>query len=222
MFKKEIILPILQRMDSKITFAEDVTIFLLYILQCESVTILNDKVYFYRYRVSSAVHSAHKNMLENINRIYNVLRPVFEVHQMSESLLNQLEMWMYFLVATGMNNYMGLSQRRRVLQYFLNMEEYIDKKIAIYGAGQMGQDLVWLYGKLGQKVYAWIDRNYAHFQHEGMDVQSVEMLEVVQDNLDVILIAVNNSIVVETIKKDLISRGISQEKIVWKEPISIY
>ncbi|WP_019552548.1 HAD-IA family hydrolase [Propionispira raffinosivorans] len=87
-------------------------------------------------------------------------------------------------------------------------------KIAIYGAGKLGQHL---YDRLQQisdkKCVAWIDKNYILKQQEGLPVEPVEHLNEVE--FDQIMIAVLNRKIAEEIKNTLVTFGIERRKIVW-------
>lgn len=223
-FKKRMLLPIMQRMDRNINHGEDSCITLQYLLECNSAFFLREDLYYYRYNEESVTRSLNKKMLENVVRIYNLLKPVFDNHIKAQSLNKQLEKWIIFLLIQSVNKYLGFSKENRIPQYWVSVEEYIGKKIVVYGAGQMGQDIIWQCNKLGQEVYAWVDKEYVRYQRENMYVRNVEILNDVklQKEIDVILIAVSNKEVADKIRRSLVQLGISEEVIVWKKPIQVY
>ncbi len=89
-----------------------------------------------------------------------------------------------------------------------------EAKLVLYGAGDVGQDF---YKQLQLTNYcsvaAWMDRRAEECRKEGLPVEAVDMLP--EYDYDYIIIAVSDKGVAENIRKDLIERGIFQEKIIW-------
>lgn len=223
-FKRELLLPIMSQVDEGISYGEDAVMVLLYTLKCQTVMFLKDAFYFYRFRESSATHTLNKKMLESSVQIYNVLKREFDVHHMAESLNKQLEKWMLYLLIHSVNKYMGFSKENRIPQFWVGLDEFVGKKLVIYGAGQMGQDIVWSYNQMGHGIYAWIDRDYLRYRDEGMDVQGVETLqdEKIRKEMQVLLIAVSSQSTAIKIRDDLLQLGIPDNMIIWKRPVKVY
>lgn len=224
LFKKELLLPILQKVDRDINYGEDAVVTLQYALLCDSIMFLDEAFYFYRYRETSVTRSLNTKMMESSVRIYDLLKPVFTNHDMSVELNKQLEKWMIYLMIHSVNKYMGFSQENRIPQFWIGLDDFIDKNIVIYGAGQMGQDIMWSCKKMGQEIMAWVDRDYLLYQKDGMDVSCIDILEndeFIKD-VDVILIAVSNENIADKIKQNLMQMKINKEKIIWKKPVRVY
>jgi len=218
-FKRSIALDILKKMNKEITFAEDSVFMYQYILRCNSFKSIKKAFYTYRYRETSVYHSSNKKMLGNINQVYLALDEVFQKHSMYETLNRQLEKWITFMTMKAINTYMGFSEQTRVPQFVINLDDICNESVVVYGAGQMGQDIIIQLKRQNANIVACVDRDYEHYQAQGMNVISVK--ELTNLNFDKIIIAVSNAHVAELIKNDL--KGlVLEEKLVWRKPIQMY
>lgn len=216
-FKRDLALNILENMNKDIVYGEDAVFVYRYVLECKSAYFLKKALYHYRYRENSVVHSKNDKMLENINKIYKELKTVFDKHYMKDVLIKQLEKWIVRLTMDAVNKYMGFSKESRIIRFLVNVDEYIYKRIVIYGAGEMGKDVEFLLQKSGIQKIAWVDKEYKLYQKQGWAVETVDILKTIE--FDVILISVSQENIADCIKKDLIDMGIPEEKIIWKKPI---
>jgi len=218
-FKKTIAMDILEKMNKEIVFAEDSVFMYQYILRCNSFKSIKKAFYTYRYRESSVYHSCNKKMLSNINQVYLILEQVFHGHNMYEVLNKQLEKWITFMTLKAINTYMGFSELTRVPQFVVNLEDICDENVIVYGAGQMGQDIMFQLKRQDVNIVAWIDRDYKYYQTQGMDV--IDVAELSNLNFDRLIIAVSNARVAELIKEEL-KALVSEEKLLWKKPMQMY
>lgn len=102
------------------------------------------------------------------------------------------------------------------VQYLLqDTEILLHKKVVLYGAGNVGKSFInLLLADDNIEVVAWVDKKFTYT--EG----SFKLSPVALRNLsyDIILLAVNNEEKADGIKVELVSRGISQDKILWQKP----
>ena len=94
-------------------------------------------------------------------------------------------------------------------------EDFLGKKLVIYGAGVVGQDYYQQFKK--QKKYnivAWVDKKHC----DDKDSLRITIDELGQKVYDYIVIAIRNKSVMESIKQELLTHGVSEEAIIWKEP----
>jgi len=117
-----------------------------------------------------------------------------------------------------------LYYKKNVLQNMINRAGFIyplknellltKKKVAIYGAGNVGKSYaIQLMNDNGHKFVGWFDKNYISY---GYPVENPQLLP--DREADAVLIAVQMDTVANEIKKDLISLGVEEEKIIWAEP----
>lgn len=221
LFRRSLVEKLVHGLECDIRYAEDALFLYEYILQCKSVKIVHESLYYYRYREDSAVHSMNKEMLMDINKLYLALECVFSGHSLENVLTAQLQRWVAQLTCNALNEYMGFDNEIVYLPEFqADCGDLRHKKIVIYGAGKCGQDIHRQLSFFGYDIAGWADRDYLAYQSQGYDVQSPEKLRELE--ADVILIAVGNEELAETIKRSLIEKGISQEKLVWKKLRHIY
>lgn len=211
---------IYKKLDSRISFAEDSTFLYLYLLESNSVKIIDKCLYHYRYRSSSAIYKVDVDRLTDINNIYYNLYEAFATHREEKSLLVQLQKWITFLTCAAINESMGFDLSIRIPQFMIDRGVFKDKSFVIYGAGQVGQDLVWQLKKCDMDPVLWVDKNQELYSKRGFDVRKVQNIDSVK--YDMIYIAIENKKIACEIKEELMLNGIPEEKIVWEKPIRIF
>lgn len=94
-----------------------------------------------------------------------------------------------------------------------------DKKIVVVGAGKVGQSFVKQMELLHNcNLVSWLDNNYKNLNNP--KIQAVEQIAMLKYDFVVIAMKnVNNS--VSDIKKQLISLGVDEDKIIWREPCKL-
>lgn len=94
-------------------------------------------------------------------------------------------------------------------------------KVVIYGAGNVGKEFVFQIKKQKSiKIVKWVDQNYCNIAVPWVENVDV-LLSVHEDEYDCIVIAVENKSIAEEIKKQLIIMGLPEQKILWRNPLSI-
>lgn len=89
----------------------------------------------------------------------------------------------------------------------------LPNKIALYGAGRLGQSLRAKIADTDHKeITVWVDKNYKVLQKKGLYVQAPKLLN--ETEFDVVLIAVLNKKTANEIKAGLIKQGITAEKVI--------
>lgn len=87
------------------------------------------------------------------------------------------------------------------------------RNIVIYGAGNIGKSLV---AKIQNynlyNIAAWVDKNYKTLNNLAMEVSSIDCIS--DFDFDCVVIAIENSVVVDEVRKQLIDAGISANKII--------
>ncbi len=96
----------------------------------------------------------------------------------------------------------------------LSLEKYPDaRRIAIYGGGDVGKDFfMQVMRRRGLTLSCWVDRNWEKI---GYPLQSPEILK--EKDYDIVLIAVADKRIADSIRGSLIDMGIPEDKIVWNE-----
>ncbi len=219
-YRKDMAQKIMALLDAELFYAEDAVFLYQYILQCKSIIFLKKAFYHYRFREESVCHSKNEKMLENTNRKYLSLKKAFSGHYMERELISQLQKRTVDTAMNILNNYMGFSINYRVPRFVVDVSDLKDCRIVLYGAGQMGQDVMVMLINNHVTTIAWVDKNYQYLRRTGLDVDDVDVLDGLE--FDVLLIAVSDEMLMEEIKREIIQKGISEDKIVWKKPIVTY
>lgn len=221
-YRKEKLIPILTKLDTRLNFAEDLCFLLLYVLDCTSMFFLHEPFYFYRYNEASATHSKTPRMLENIEGMCDLCEKVFSRHSRGGLINKQMNKQLILLLLHAVNTDKRFLDENPIPCMLISLDEFTGKKIAIYGAGAYGKYVYWQCQNEKIEIGCWVDRDYLRYQAEGFDVKNIETLKNQIENLDAILIAINNEKFIHEVEKVLMSYGIPREKIVWKEPRNVF
>ena len=95
-------------------------------------------------------------------------------------------------------------------------EENTDEplRVFLYGAGEVGKCFYpQIQARSDMKLVGWADRDYERF---GFPVMSPGV--IADADYDVLLIAMEHEATALTVRKDLVSQGIPEKKIVWEHP----
>lgn len=104
--------------------------------------------------------------------------------------------------------------------YLEDIKDLRGEKIAIYGAGEVGQDyFAQLCRYQDIEIVAWFDANWEKHKYEYADVKGVECVR--NYDFEKIIIAINSEVIAEEIKNTLLMAGLPEEKIVWRKPANI-
>lgn len=97
--------------------------------------------------------------------------------------------------------------------YLSNLETFFNKKIIIYGAGDIGVDIYNYIVKYKMiKIVAWVDKSFEKISLDYYKIQNPNEIKTI--DFDIILIAVRSKDVSEEIYRELKKMKISEEKIV--------
>lgn len=199
-----------KNLDEEIVNGEDRLFSICYILECSSIVFLDKPLYHYCFRDNSCVHTLRENELCNVNRLYLNIKDALPNNKIGNCLLKQLQKYIQTRVCLALNKFMDFDPSIRMPLYIMDTDGLKGKKIAIYGAGEVGQDVYWQLNKFDYNIVLRVDKNYMYYQSRGMDIRPIETL--LDYDYDVILIAVKKEARSE-IKDNLIKLGIDENKI---------
>lgn len=217
LFKRDLACEIFDTVNPKIYLSEDVEFICRYLLRCEAVNVTDICKYNYRTRHESICHLKHEDVMINFNMLYLSLRDAFMGHPRQQRLIEQLEMYIASYIPE-LPFRMGFAPQQKLLK-FVNpiFNELRGQKIALYGAGNVGLDYYLHLLRAGHNPVVWVDKNYE--KYEGLPVNPVTDLKVFE--YEVIVIAVNERKLAESIKEELCAMGLEAEKILWNAPICV-
>lgn len=94
-------------------------------------------------------------------------------------------------------------------------------KIILYGAGQVGKVFKEQMDKVRYcTVVLWVDRGFEELRKKDLKVSAPEQIE--KTDHDYLVIAIENETVAQSVREELIKRGISEKKIAWEDPAIEY
>ena len=191
-------------------------------IQAKTVVITHNIYYHYAIRAGSAVYSSDKYFFKNINEVYIFLKDIFKKSNYKEILLVQLDRFMLQLIFLGINYWFDFNKKIAIPYYDFDRRAIKEnKKVVIYGAGQVGQAFYKQICADGcYKLTGWVDQNYIHYRQQGLNVSEVSLL--VHWDYDYIILALKRKDMADMVKQNLMEQyGLDANKLLWLEPVSI-
>lgn len=212
---------LLKEIDSDIYIYEDSDFVYKYILQCESVRVTGYCGYNYRVNSNSLYNTYHEDILISCNKLYLSLKKTFDSCPYKETLHEQLELYLLYMLRESLD-FMGISKNNRPIRYVIPYcEKLKDKKVVVYGGGNVGRDYVrYIINKNVCKELLWVDKNWKNIESCG-NMVAVSSDHIKNYQYDYIIIAVKNDLMAESIRLDLENSGINPDKVIWEEPMDI-
>ncbi len=218
MFKTKILKDVVKDIYSSLTYAEDVELLFQYILKCNSIRITHRCLYLYRYRGDSVSRSKNKNYMYDLYKIYLALEKAFSNHPQEAVLMHQLQLFVTTRVY-AITGYMGFPTDTQMICYafpFPELEK--DSKIILYGAGRVGTDYYrQIFRRKLANLVLWVDKSWKELKNDYTPVSSLE--EIMVNEYDFVIIAVTKKELADEIRRELIQKGVAEEKILWRMPV---
>ncbi|MGN0316420.1 MAG: glycosyltransferase [Lachnospira sp.] len=220
-FKKDLALKVMEEMmelDYTIPIYEDRAFVLCYIQRCERVLITGEIHYTYRYNNASVMKTKNNYFLTTLNSVYNLLNKYFSKYYYSNILKINLQKFVtnqiYFV-----SDFMAFDWRIKTIKFYPPFyEELKNKRIALYGAGEVGCNYYRVLSKTSDcKDVLWVDKDDEKIAKSNGLINSVDKL--LDYEFDIVIIAVKSGDIAENIIERLVGMGISEDKIKWKCPI---
>ena len=177
-------------------------------------------VYHYVPRADSITHTININLILQEGSLYTVLRGILEKYHCSSELFGLLETRYLFYLWSELCTKASLDVP--VTKYiFPNKNILYGKRIAIYGAGIVGQSYYAQISCLSAcSIVTWVDKNYEKYNFVYNKVEDVKQL--LHKEFDVLLIAIKHKEVAMEIFQNLMQLGIDRDKIIWEQPVFIF
>lgn len=217
-YRRSLALDVMLEMNSSLEIYEDRAFVLCYIERCNSIYVTHEMHYYYQYNESSVMHSHNMRYINILSDYFGLLDNYFAKYYYSRKLKIALQKFLMDRLCS-VTKFMDFDWRVQSINYYHPFgSELNDKKIVIYGAGEVGcnyyRELV---NVLGSKNICWVDKDFEKISKENPLVKSVAELNSFQ--YDTIIIAVKSENLAKEITHELIELNISKEVIKWKYPI---
>lgn len=215
LYKREMFIEGYNKVPNHMSSGEDYIFFINLVKIIKKITLISDAGY--HYRISNASMSHKKDgiqLLVKEDTLSNYLIPSISnlYPKISKDLLENwyLQRKMLHLKSTLKQYGVDLPVYR-----YCEFEKLFDKRIVIYGAGNVGIDFLKqlsVYDKID--ISGWVDQNYQNYQYDFREVKAVEEIRYLQ--WDYILVAVWDIKIAEQIKNALVKDyGIPEAYILW-------
>lgn len=197
------------------SYGEDLITMCSCIIDADNFVSIPDCFYHYRVRGDSISNSVSEKRVLEYYVLYDLLRKILEKNICTESSITALKRRFHIL----MLQFLAKQNNYYIPKYkYSKIEELKNKKIILYGCGKVGQDY---YHQICKYQYcaivSWVDQKETHF-----DYATIENEDILKEKeYDIILIAVYDESTANAIKKQLISYGINEKKIIWKKAVLI-
>lgn len=210
LFRRDKILPIFRKMDTRIFCGEDVVINSIYFLSSDEIVLSDDCKYHYCDHPESTIHKMGDNYYLNASYVYQALYHVFLASEYKKILLPQLDQYMRFMIWNKMPE--GSSIYGYVYFPFRKIEK--GSKVILYGAGKFGHIFYQQVRKTRYcNIVAWVDNNALDIKNEaGIQVKRPEA--ILEYEYQYIVLAIGDVNVMQEIIKNLADLGVDGSKIV--------
>lgn len=215
LYKTEKLKQIQAELDNRICIGEDVAVLYPYIYHCERILVTDICCYHYVQRAGSNTKRRGKNEIEGIDRLIAFLNKEFEN---SKEFLRQLEIFRKYLIVLRDMTYWD--SERMFLYPYGGVRR--GSRIAIYGAGGVGQSLYAYCQEKGIEVVVWLDQNAGHYRDEGLPVITPNEFDKGEIEYDYLLIANISEKIAMSIKRDLLMQDFPGERIRWLSESFLY
>ncbi len=221
LFKKKMVYDYQMAVDERIWDGEDHAFVYSALLDAQCVCVLDKAFYHHRIRENSVAVGYDQRCFERFSYLFNDLKKKFSQSPYWEPLLSkQFPYQMRWFLLKHIYTELGIPyyEERHVAGAYIFPFQCIEKgsKVILYGAGSVGKVF---YRQLITCKYcdviAWVAKDYRTCENKEL-VKSPEILkELVYDK---IVIAALEQEMAESIRRDINSLGISEDRIVWEKP----
>lgn len=212
LFKRDVIEKYQMEMDNRITIGEDAATVYPAIMASKKIVITDNCAYHYRQREDSMLKTAtnHNNEYLKVMYLHDYMKQSLKGWSEEYDLLRQTEdlILSTFIIRSG-----GTLKDDGGLANFPFAVDFSGKKLAVYGAGTFGQQLVRRLKNENQcTITTWVDDDYWEYRRCCMDVDPTEQICNVE--YDAIVIALIDPVQIEKIKHLLYDYGIEEKMII--------
>lgn len=220
LFNERLIREAYALVEDDVSYGEDVVCICAVILMAKKICTLDKALYHYRVREDSISHSISIEIFKKTIRVYFNICDILAKFNRFEELKEEMDVFLVKHLLFGMRK---MKQYEFPVQkfYFPVPEKLQNKKVLLYGAGEVGRDF---YAQISRytecEVVAWVDAHPENFHYSYVKVYGLDSLDDTQ--FDILLIAVKNELTYKEIERGLIDRQISAEKIMWEKPVEMF
>ena len=212
LFKREVIEKYQMEMDNRITIGEDAATVYPAIMASRKIVITDNCAYHYRQREDSMLKIAtnHNNEYLKVMYLHDYMKQSLKGWSEEYDLLRQTEdlILSTFIIRSG-----GTLKDDGGPANFPFAVDFSGKKLAVYGAGTFGQQLVRRLKNENQcTITTWVDDDYWEYRRCCLNVDPVERISSL--DYDYVLVASLDKCYVAATTRRLRDYGVSESKII--------
>ncbi len=214
LFKKKLLDEVQNGVPDVLTIGEDAACTYPAIVKAKKIAISDGTHYHYRQRNMSMLKagSNQDSLICKVADLYDFL--IEELGNIDEKFSNQIDRYILYMLTsiTG-----GVHLDDRVANpYLFNIEKedwQRNKRIAVYGAGTLGQHFVrTIKNDINHQVVKWMDPDYQEYRRHHLMVDAPET--IADEDYDILIIVTIGAREAGRIKKRFIMMGVEEYKIV--------
>lgn len=210
MFRTEKLKMCYEDIERSIYDGEDVAVTFPYILDCDTMVVLQEAKYHYRIHSAATTAKKKDDYYDNVSKLYLYLNRKFKETKYYAVLLPQLDQYMRMMIRNG--NVDAFIESEKKIFPFAKVPK--GAKILLYGAGHVGKIYYYQIQQTGYcKVAAWVDKGKAGSFVYDKKIDSLKKPE--EEMFDYVVIAIADIDVAEEIKHMLLNWGIKEEVIIY-------
>lgn len=213
-FRTDMMKKIYRQIDSSIWYGEDILLCRVYSCYCNRIRVIKDVGYYYNYRNTQNKYPV-EGIMANMEKLYHCLHNELMKHPNAILLKRCLQEEYLELCINGLNM-QGIDFKSSIRYiYYPYYGRLKGKRVILYGAGNVGKAYYNHMKEDGEcLVVAWLDKNAKRIRE--LDFLPVEEIDsIYSKEYDYIIIAVFDEITYQSIRKELIERGIMENIIIW-------
>ena len=212
---------------------QDLLLLYRYLLKIKTMVITHDCYYHYHYREKSTVHSKSERLLIDLNHVYLGIKMEIDKDGDKYNILTQTQKWIAQWVCGAFSTKMGFEKQALPIMFVPYIEDLLNKKIVLYGAGNCGISF-YNYIQRGRafeayrqhnkrtqdhmpEIVGWLDEN----DGKRIDFIVTKPQSVINMEYDMVVICVLDKAVANDIKKKLLQYGVEEDKIYWEPYMSV-
>lgn len=219
LFRTELIKNCYNKVSDKQSFGEDAICLFHCIFNSKKIAFVQLARYNYRIRNNSLSHMSDYILFTKQVKLCGEILKVIEEY----GYLDTLRKEQYEFLLSSLLPIIKVNQKKKfkISQFYIDYIELLKgKKVAIYGAGCVGEDIYEQLNDNKINIVCVIDRDFVKKDRFG--VRCIGSDKIQEPYFDYIIIAVLDEMVALEIRDNLLNIGVAKEKIIWKKPKRYY
>lgn len=216
-YKREFILECFSLIPEDQQYGEDSLVLMWMLIKARKFVTTNDAYYYYRILDKSLSHFETSEVFENEFRLSECR---LEIVEGNRDVIDEKAFWEF----TGKKLQIAYEGRSRAKQttakyhyYYGNINELYGKKVIVYGAGKVGYDYCLQLNESDIEIVFAADLN-AKSREFFFPCNVVEPREIVTVLYDVVVIAIQNQMIANEARQQMMDIGVPEGKILWTAP----